>query len=123
MSKYEIETKGKTVVTVHNEASTWLSFSTEENPVKVTIFDKEYFLNWASIETVWGEGDYIPEAIVQVSFVTILKSGKAGDKYDKREFSISDIGKWIKGEEDVFKQIFKQHAQTVQDIIKEKAVV
>jgi hypothetical protein len=122
MTKYEIETSGKTVTTVHHEASTSLSFSTEENPVKVSIFDKEYFLNWASIETVWEEGAYIPEAYIKVSYVSILKNGKAGDKYDNREFSITDIGKWIKGEEDVFKKIFKQHAQTIQDIIKEKAV-
>ena len=122
MIKYEIETNGKTVTTVHNEASTWLSFSTAENPVKVTIFDKEYFLSWASIETVWGEGDYIPEPYIKVSYVSILKNGKAGEAYDQREFKIGDIGKYIVGEEDVFKQIFKQHAETIQDIIKEKAV-
>jgi hypothetical protein len=122
MSKYEIETSGKTVTTVHHEANTWLSFSTEENPVKVSIFDKEYFLNWVSIETVWEEGAYIPEAHIKVSYVSILKSGKAGEAYDSREFSITDIGKWIKGEEDLFKSIFKQHAKTVQSIIQEKAV-
>ena len=120
MSKYEIETSGKTVTTVHHEASTFLSFS-EENPVKVSIFNKEYFLNWASIHTVW-DSEYIPEAILKVSFVTILKSGKAGDKYDKREFSLSDIGKYIVGEEETFKSIFKQHAKTVQSIVQEKAV-
>ena len=122
MTKYEIETNGKTVTTVHNEASTWLSFSTAENPVKVTIFDKEYFLSWASIETVWGEGDYIPEPYIKVSYVSILKNGKAGEAYDHRNFSLSDIGKWIKGEEDLFKSIFKQHEQTVQSIVQEKTV-
>ena len=121
MSKYEIQSSGKTVTTVHHEANTSLSFSTEENPVKVSIFDKEYFLNWASIHTVW-DSKYIPEAILKVSFVTILKSGKAGDKYDKREFSLSDIGKYIVGEEETFKSIFKQHAETIQSIVKEKAV-
>jgi hypothetical protein len=122
MTKYEIETSGKTVTTVHHEASTSLSFSTEENPVKVSIFDKEYFLNWVSIETVWEDGAYIPESYIKVSYVSILKNGKAGDKYDKREFSIKDVGKWIVGEEHTFQKIFKQHAQTIQDIIKEKAV-
>lgn len=122
MSKYEIESSGKTVTTVHHEANTWLSFSTEENPVKVSIFDEDSFLNWVSIETVWEEGAYIPEAHIKVSYVSILKSGKAGNKYDTREFSITDIGKWIKGEEDLFKSIFKQHAETVKNIIKEKAV-
>ena len=122
MSKYEIESSGKTVTTVHHEANTSLSFSTEENPVKVAIFDKEYFLNYVYIESVWEDGAYIPEPYIKVSFVSILKSGKAGDKYDKREFGIKDIGKWIVGEEDLFKSIFKQHAETVQNIIKEKAV-
>ena len=122
MSKYEIESSGKTVTTVHHEANTWLSFSTEENPVKVSIFDKEYFLNWVSIETVWDKHSYIPEAHIKVSYVSILKSGKAGEAYDTREFGIKDIGKYIKGEEDLFKSIFKQHEQTVQSIIKEKAV-
>jgi len=121
MSKYEIESSGKTVTTVHHEASTFLSFPTKENPVKVTIFNKEYFLNWASIHTVW-DSEYIPEAILKVSFVTILKSGSAGEKYDKREFSLSDIGKYIVGEEETFKSIFKQHAKTVQSVIQEKAV-
>ena len=121
MSKYEIQSSGKTVTTVHHEASTFLSFPTKENPVKVSIFNKEYFLNWASIHTVW-DSEYIPEAILKVSFVTILKSGSAGEKYDKREFSLSDIGKYIVGEEETFKSIFKQHAQTIQNIIKEKAV-
>jgi hypothetical protein len=122
MSKYEIQTSGKTVTTVHHEANTSLSFSIEENPVKVSIFDKEYYLNYVYIESVWGEGSYIPEAHIKVSYVSILKSGKAGEAYDKREFSITDIGKWIKGEEDLFKSIFKQHAETVQNIIQEKAV-
>jgi len=122
MSKYEIETSGKTVTTVHHEAITSLSFSTEENPVKVSIFDKEYFLNYVYIESVWEDGAYIPEPYIKVHFVSILKSGKAGDAWDKREFGIKDIGKWIVGEEDTFKKIFKQHAETIQDIIKEKAV-
>jgi hypothetical protein len=122
MSKYEIESSGKTVTTVHHEANTSLSFSTEENPVKVSIFDKEYFLNWVSIETVWEDGAYIPEPYIKVSYVSILKNGKAGDKYDKREFSITDIGRWIVGDKELFQEIFKQHAQTIQDIIKEKAV-
>jgi hypothetical protein len=122
MSKYEIQTSGKTVTTVHHEASTSVSFSTEENPVKVSIFDKEYYLNYVYIESVWGEGSYIPEAHIKVSYVSILKSGKAGEAYDKREFSITDIGKYIKGEEDLFKSIFKQHSETVQNIIQEKAV-
>jgi len=122
MSKYEIETSGKTVTTVHHEASTSLSFSTEKNPVKVSIFDKEYFLNWLSIETVWEDGAYIPEPYIKVSYVSILKNGKAGDKYDNREFSITDIGRWIVGDKQLFQEIFKQHAQTIQDIIKEKAV-
>jgi len=122
MSNYQIQSKGKTVTTVHHEASTDLSFSTEENPVKVAIFDKEYYLNWVSIHSVWEEGAYIPEPYIKVSYVSILKNGKAGDKYDKREFGITDIGKWIVGEEDLFKEIFKQHAETVQNIIKEKAV-
>ena len=122
MSKYEIQTSGKTVTTVHHEAITDLSFSTEENQVKVAIFDKEYYLNYVYIESVWGEGSYIPEAHIKVSYVSILKSGKAGEAYDKREFSITDIGKYIKGEEDLFKSIFKQHSETVQNIIQEKAV-
>jgi hypothetical protein len=122
MSKYEIQTSGKTVTTVHHEASTDLSFSTEENQVKVAIFDKEYYLNYVSIQTVWEQGAYIPESYIKVSFVSILKNGKAGDKYDKREFGIKDIGKWIVGEEDLFKSIFKQHEETIQSIIKDKAV-
>ena len=119
MSKYEIETSGKTVTTVHHEAITSLSFSTEENPVKVAIFDKDYYLNYVSIQTVWEQGAYIPESYIKVSFVSILKNGKAGDKYDKREFGIKDIGKWIVGEEDLFKSIFKQHEETIQNITKE----
>ncbi len=122
MSKYEIESSGKTVTTVHHEAITSLSFSTEENPVKVAIFDKDYYLNYVSIQTVWEDGAYIPESYIKVSYVSILKSGKAGEAYDKREFSITDIGKYIKGEEDLFKSIFKQHSETVQNIIQEKAV-
>jgi hypothetical protein len=122
MSKYEIQSSGKTVTTVHHEASTDLSFSTEENQVKVAIFDKEYYLNWVSIDTVWEDGAYIPESYIKVSYVSILKNGKAGDKYDKREFSIKDVGKWIVGAEDIFQKIFKQHAETIQNIIKEKAV-
>ncbi len=117
MTKHEIISDGKTVVEVHHEANTSVSFSTEENQVKVSIFDKEYYLNYVSIESVWGQGGYIPEAHVKVSYVSILKSGKAGDRYDKREFSIKDIGKWIVGEEDLFKEIFAQHAKTVQNII------
>jgi hypothetical protein len=112
MSKYEIQSSGKTVTTVHHEASTFLSFS-EENPVKVTIFNKEYFLNWASIHTVW-DSEYIPEAILKVSFVTILKSGSAGEKYDKREFSLSDIGKYIVGQEDTLKSVFLKHNRTIE---------
>jgi len=122
MSKYEIETSGKTVTTIHHEAITDVHFPTEQNQVKVAIFGKEYYLNWASIQSVWEDGDYIPEPYIKVSYVSILKNGKAGEAYDKREFSIRDIGKWIKGEEDLFKSIFKQHAETVQNIIKEKAV-
>jgi hypothetical protein len=122
MSKYEIETSGKTVTTVHHEAITSLGFSTEENQVKVAIFDKEYYLNYVYVETVWEEGAYIPESHIKVSYVSILKSGKAGEAYDKREFAIKDIGKWIVGEEDLFKEIFKQHEETIQNIIKEKAV-
>ena len=122
MSKYEIESSGKTVTTVHHEANTSLSFSTEENPVKVKIFDKEFYLNYVYIQSVWEDGAYIPEPYIKVSYVSILKNGKAGDRYDKREFSIKDIGKWIVGEEELFKSIFKQHAQTVENIIKEKAV-
>jgi hypothetical protein len=122
MSKYEIESSGKTVTTVHHEAITSLSFSTQENQVKVAIFGKDYYLNYASIQTVWEKDSYIPEAYIKVHFVSILKSGKAGDAWDKREFGIKDIGKWIVGEEDTFKKIFKQHAETIQDIIKEKAV-
>ena len=122
MSKYEIESSGKTVTTVHHEAITSLSFSTEENPAKVKIFDKEYYLNYVYVETVWEQGAYIPESYIKVSYVSILKSGKAGEAYDKREFGIKDIGKWIVGEEDLFKSIFKQHEETIQDIIKEKAV-
>jgi hypothetical protein len=113
MSKYEIVSNGKTVTTVHHEASTWLSFSTEENPVKVSIFDKEYFLNWVSIDTVW-DSEYIPEAILKVSFVTILKSGSAGEKYDKREFRLSDIGKYIVGQEDTLKSVFLKHNRTIE---------
>jgi hypothetical protein len=119
MSKYEIQSSGKTVTTVHHEASTDLSFSTEENQVKVAIFDKEYYLNYVSIQTVWEQGAYIPESYIKVSYVSILKNGKAGDKYDKREFGIKDIGKWIVGEEDLFKSIFKQHEETIQNITKE----
>jgi hypothetical protein len=119
MSKYQIQTSGKTVTTVHHEAITDLSFSTEENQVKVAIFDKEYYLNYVSIQTVWEDGAYIPESYIKVSFVSILKNGKAGDKYDKREFGIKDIGKWIVGEEDLFKSIFKQHEETIQNITKE----
>jgi hypothetical protein len=116
---YEISTNGKTVTTVHHEASTWVSFSIKENPTKVTIFDKEYFLNYISIGTVWS-GSYIPESIAKVSFVSILKSGSAGEKYDKREFSIRDIGKYIVGQDEVIKEVFKQHEQTVQNIVQGK---
>jgi len=116
---YEISSNGKTVTTVHNEASTWLSFSTEENPTKVEIFDKEYFLNWVSIDTVW-DSDYIPESVIKVSFVTILKNGKAGEKYDKREFSIRDIGKYIVGQDEVIKAVFKKHEETIQNIVQGK---
>jgi hypothetical protein len=122
MSKYEIESSGKTVTTVHHEANTSLSFSTEENPVKVSIFDKEYFLNYVHIETVWEKHSYIPKSYIKVGYVSILKSGKAGEAYDHRNFSLTDIGKWIKGEEDLFKSIFKQHEQTVQSIVQEKTV-
>ena len=113
MTAFEITTKGKTVTTVHNEASTWLNFSIEENPTKVEIFDKEYFLNWVSIDTVW-DSDFVPEPILKVSFVSILKNGKAGEKYDKREFSIGDIGKWITGQDDVLKSIFLKHNRTIE---------
>ncbi len=122
MSKYQIESSGKTVTTVHHEANTSLGFSTEENPVKVKIFDKEFYLNYVYIQSVWEDGAYIPEPYIKVSYVSILKNGKAGDRYDKREFGIKDIGKWIVGEEELFKSIFRQHAQTVENIIKEKAV-
>jgi hypothetical protein len=122
MTKHEIESSGKTVTTVHHEASTFLNFSTQENPVKVSIFDKEYLLSWVAIDTVWEEGAYIPESYMKVAYVSILKSGKAGEAYDRREFGIKDIGKWIVGEEDLFKKIFKQHEETIQNIIKEKAL-
>ena len=122
MTKHEIESSGKTVTTVHHEAITSLSFSTQENQVKVAIFGKDYYLNYVYVETVWEQGGYIPESYIKVSYVSILKSGKAGEAYDKREFGIKDIGKWIVGEEDLFKKIFKQHEETIQDIIKEKAV-
>jgi hypothetical protein len=120
MSKYEIETISKTVTTIHHEAITDVHFPTEQNQVKVAIFDKEYYLNWASIQSVWEDGDYIPEPYIKVSYVSILKNGKAGEAYDKREFSITDIGKWIKGEEDLFKSMFEQHNETIQNILQAK---
>lgn len=113
MTAFEITTKGKTVTTVHHEASTWLSFSTDENPTKVEIFDKEYFLNWVSIDTVW-DSEFVPEPILKVSFVSILKNGKAGEKYDKREFSLRDIGKWITGQDDLLKSVFLKHNRTIE---------
>ena len=116
---YEIQSNGKTVTTVHNEASTWLSFSTEENPTKVSIFGKEYFLNYISMETVW-DSEFIPAAFAKISYVTILKNGKAGEKYDKREFGINNIGRDIVGQDEVIKAVFKQHEETVQNIVQGK---
>lgn len=121
MSKHEIDTSGKTVTTIHHEARTSISFSPDENPVKVTIFEKDFCLNYASIHTAW-DSDYIPEPYIKVGFISLLKSGKAGQAYDHRNFSIDDIGKWIVGEEDTFKEMFKQHAETIQNILQEKAV-
>ena len=121
MTQYEIETSGKTVTTIHHEARTFMSFSPDENPVKVTIFEKDFCLAWASIDTDW-EGDYIPEPIIKVGFVSLLKNGKAGQAFNHRHFSITDIGKWIVGEEDTFKEMFKQHAITIENILQEKAV-
>jgi len=113
MTAFEITTKGKTVTTVHNEASTWLSFDTEEKPTKVSIFDKDYYLNWVSIDTVW-DSEFIPEPILKVSYVSILKNGDAGEKYDKREFRLSDIGKYIVGQEDTLKSVFLKHNRTIE---------
>lgn len=113
MTQGEITSKGKTVTTVHNEVSTCLNFPITENPTKVSIFDKEYYLNWVAIDTIWNS-EYISEPILKVSYVTILKSGKAGEKYDKREFSLSDIGKYIVGQEDVLKSVFLKHNRTIE---------
>lgn len=121
MTKYEIETSGKTVTTIHHEAITGVTFSTQQNPVKFTLFEKEYFLNYASIESVWEDGEYIPEPYINISYVTILKNGKAGQQYDKRSFNIKDIGRsWMLGEKDLFRQIFKQHNETIQNILQAK---
>ena len=120
--KYEIETRESTVKSVTHEVVTYLSFPTYENQVKVAIFNKEFYLNYASIQTVWEDGGYIPEAYIKVSYVSILKSGKTGEAYDKREFSITDIGKYIVGAEDTFKEMFKKHAEAIDIKIKEQVV-
>ena len=119
MSKYEIETRSETVTTVHHEASAFLSFPTEENPVKVKIFNEEFYLNYASISHTWESNRGIPDASLTVSYVSILKNGKAGEKYNKRTFSASDIGKYIVGEEETFRKIFKQYYKTAENVVKE----
>jgi hypothetical protein len=121
MTQYEIETRESTVKSVTHEVVTGLSFPTDENQVKVAIFDKEFYLNYASIQTVWEDGGYIPEAYIKVSYVSILKNGKTGQAYDKREFNIGHIGKYIVGAEDTFKEIFKKHAEAIESKIKEQA--
>jgi hypothetical protein len=117
---YEIQTKGKTVTTVHNEASTWIGFSTEESPSKVSIFGTEYFLNCISIDSVWEQGKRVPDVSAKISYVTIRKTGKAGESYNTRQFSIEDIGKYVVGQDEVIKAVFKQHEETVQGIIQGK---
>jgi hypothetical protein len=119
MSQYEIETRSKTVTTVHHEATVSLSFPIEENQVKVKIFDEEYYLNYASINEAWESDKRIPEASLKVSYVSILKNGKAGEKYQKRSFNGSDIGKYIVGEEETFREMFKQYYKTAEKVVKE----
>jgi hypothetical protein len=120
--KGEIQSSSKTVTTVHHEAGASVSFDIENNPVKVKIFDEEYYLNYAYINEAWESDKQIPEASLTVSYVSILKSGKAGEKYGKRTFNASDIGKYIVGEEETFSEIFKKYYRTAEKVVKEKAV-
>ena len=119
MSQYEIETRSETVTTVHHEATVFLSFPIEGNLAKVKIFDEEYYLNYASINEAWEYGKQIPEASLKVSYVSILKNGKAGEKYQKRNFNATDIGKYIVGEEETFKKMFAEYYKTAENLVKE----
>ena len=120
--KVEIHSSGKTVTTVHHEAGASVSFDVESNPVKVKIFNEEYYLNYAYINHTWESNKGIPEAYLTVSYVSILKSGKAGEKYGKRTFNASDIGKYIVGEEETFREVFKKYYRTAEKVVKEQAV-
>ena len=119
MSKYEIVTNGKTETTVTHEAGAWVSYDTETNPVKVVIFNQEYYMNYASIGNTWESDKGIPDAYLTVSYVSILKNGKAGEKYQKRTFHVNNIGKDIVGEEETFKEMFKQYYKTAENVVKE----
>jgi hypothetical protein len=120
--KVQIEARGHTETTVTHEASIWVSYDTQTNPVKVVIFGKEYFMNYASIGSTWESDKGIPTAYLQISYVSILKNGKAGEKYHKRTFNPNDIGKYILGEEDTFREMWKQYYKTAEKVVQEKAV-
>jgi hypothetical protein len=48
-----------------------------------------------------------------------LKNGKAGEKYQKRNFNATDIGKYIVGEEETFKKMFAEYYKTAENLVKE----
>ena len=120
--KVEIVTNGKTETTVTHEAGAWVSYDTQTNPVKVVIFNREYYMNYASINNTWESDKEIPSAYLTVSYVSILKNGKAGEKYQKRTFNPIHIGKDIVGEEETFREMFKQYYKTAEKVVQEKAV-
>ena len=119
----EIQVSGGTKTTVTHTASSWASFDTDDKANIVTIFGTPYYLNTASVQAGWDEGENIPKnPTLTVSYFSVLGNGKCGNKYQQREFQQSDIGKYIVGQESVLTGLFEAFFTKANEVVLEKAV-
>ena len=90
-TQYDIKSSGSAKTVTTYKASASISFYDD---MKATILGTEYVIEYVSFRATWTGDIRKDSVIVEIGFYTVLANGKKGQKYNTRQFTVSDTAKY-----------------------------
>jgi hypothetical protein len=91
IEQFSVKSRGSSTTITTHSVTAGVDLGDEH---KVTIFGTTYALDYIEIQKSWTSNQKSPfaeDALVIVTFYTILSNGKKGTKYGRREFDLKSL--------------------------------
>ena len=114
-----IEVKSEKKVVTYQSVSVEENYDINQNQKVVNIYGKEWYAQFAYISKNWDVADGAPRdsfVFVNVSLVSVLKNGKAGNAY--KNFSVGRTS----NSKELFQHLFDTYEQELAKVTQEVAV-